>query len=651
MSTATIPQSQAEKEKKGVALSSVGAAVLLTVMKLVVGLMTGSLGILSEAAHSGLDLIAAVVTYFAVRISDKPADADHLYGHAKVENLSAFVETLLLLATCGWIVYEAVERLFFRHVEVEVTVWAFAVILVSILIDITRSRALLRVAKKHNSQALEADALHFSTDVWSSSVVLIGLGLVKIGEYSGQAEYFKKADALAALGVAVLVIWVSVRLGKRTIDVLLDRAPTGMVPLIEQAAVQVEGVLEVRRVRLRQSGHKSFVDLVVAVGRELPTEQSHAIAVDVVGRIQEIVPESDVVVHTSPTRRKGETIPERIRTIAESQAKTIHNIQAHEERGLVYVDLHMEVDESLDIRQAHAMATDLEKAIRAEMPNVTAANIHIESRQQRGRDIRDVTASSGDIIEKVRGIASLIEGVVECHGITVRRSGSQIYLAMHCTFDDTLSIREAHEITTDLEDKLAIAVPGLARALIHPEPVLEVLGESALANIRGHIILRPFDRGDAPIVRALAQKTNMESDAMERMLSRATIVMAELGDAPAGYLAYRVEEDIFNILRIPVAQGYHRLGIGRRLLAYARDEAAPKEGCTRIRIRTTNDNVPALRLYQKFGFRITAIRTGILSRRSGGEIAGWDSIPIRDEIELEMELTGTAGDCLKADRL
>ncbi|MEJ2556675.1 MAG: cation diffusion facilitator family transporter, partial [Anaerolineae bacterium] len=178
-------KTRAEKEKRSAALSSVLAAVLLTGLKLVVGLLTGSLGILAEAAHSGLDLVAALVTFFAVRLSDRPPDKRHLYGYGKVENLSALVETLLLLVTCIWIIYEAIERLFFKSVEIEASFWAFGVMAVSIVVDISRSRILYRAARKHNSQALEADALHFSTDIWSSSVVIVGLALVWLSERLG----------------------------------------------------------------------------------------------------------------------------------------------------------------------------------------------------------------------------------------------------------------------------------------------------------------------------------------------------------------------------------------------------------------------------------------------------------------------------------
>src|SRR5215467_7162004 len=168
-------------EKRSVAANSVFAAIAITALKIVVGITTGSLGILSEAAHSGLDLVAAVITLLSVRVSDKPADADHQYGHGKVENFSAFIETGLLLLTCVWIVSEAIKRLFFHHVEIEPSIWAFVVMFTSIAVDVWRSKALARIAEKYDSQALEADALHFSTDVWSSSVVILGLVFVLLG--------------------------------------------------------------------------------------------------------------------------------------------------------------------------------------------------------------------------------------------------------------------------------------------------------------------------------------------------------------------------------------------------------------------------------------------------------------------------------------
>src|SRR5215468_1005112 len=226
-------------EKRLVALHSLLSAIAITILKLIVGLSTRSLGILSEAAHSGLDLVAAFITLLSVRVSDKPADAEHQYGHGKVENFSAFIETGLLFLTCVWIVYEAVKRLFFRHVEIVPSLAAFLVMLVSMLVDFWRSRALARIATKYDSQALEADALHFSTDIWSSGVVVVGLLLVLLGRM-WNIPWLRVADPIAALFVAGVVVYVSSRLARRTIDALLDAAPTGIRANIIAAVSRVE---------------------------------------------------------------------------------------------------------------------------------------------------------------------------------------------------------------------------------------------------------------------------------------------------------------------------------------------------------------------------------------------------------------------------
>ena len=215
---------QAAKEKSRIAFISILAAVFLTSFKLLIGFATGSLGILSEALHSGLDLVAALITFFAVRAADKPADRDHNFGHGKIENYSALIETFLLVITCGWIIYEAIHRMITGKTHIEITVWSFVVIATSIVVDISRSRALYKVAKKHESQALEADALHFSTDIWSSAVVLVGL--------IGVSFKFNFADPVSALIVAVIVLTVSYRLGKRSFDALIDRAPRGLTEMI-----------------------------------------------------------------------------------------------------------------------------------------------------------------------------------------------------------------------------------------------------------------------------------------------------------------------------------------------------------------------------------------------------------------------------------
>jgi cation diffusion facilitator family transporter len=287
-------------EKTAAALNSVIAAVGLTTFKIIVGALTGSLGILAEAAHSGLDLVAALVTFLAVRISGKPADEEHHYGHGKVENLSALFETLLLLVTCVWIIYEAVQRLFYKPVAVEVSIWSFIVMGTSIIIDITRSRMLYAAAKKFNSQALEADALHFHTDIWSSSVVIAGLFGVLLGKTVPSLAFLEKTDSVAALGVALIVVYVSMELGIRTVKGLLDSAPAGMAENIKKAAESVPGVHDCHNVRVRYSGANLFVDVHILVDGGQTLVEAHELTEKVEKAVKQVVQEADVTIHAEP---------------------------------------------------------------------------------------------------------------------------------------------------------------------------------------------------------------------------------------------------------------------------------------------------------------------------------------------------------------
>ncbi len=296
----------AQKEKNSAALTSVIAAVGLTIFKLIVGILTNSLGILAEAAHSALDLIAALVTLIAVRLSGKAPDADHHYGHGKIENLSALFETFLLLVTCVWIIYESIQRLFFKSVEVDASIWAFLVMATSIGIDYSRSRVLYRAARKYNSQALEADALHFSTDIWSSSVVIAGLIGVKLAGASPRLAFLGKADAVAALGVAVIVIYVSVELGIRTIKGLLDTAPKGLDEQIQQAVDAIPGISNCHQVRIRPSGAEMFIDAHILVDPSLSLEEAHTLTEKAEAAIQKLAPNADVTIHPEPVAKLEE---------------------------------------------------------------------------------------------------------------------------------------------------------------------------------------------------------------------------------------------------------------------------------------------------------------------------------------------------------
>jgi cation diffusion facilitator family transporter len=297
-----MSQTEAQQEKRSAALSSIVAAFGLTVMKVVVGIATNSLGILAEALHSALDLVAAAVTYVAVRVSDKPADADHLFGHGNVENVSAFFEAVLLLGTAAWILYEGYARLFVRHVEVDPSFWAFLVMGISIVVDVSRSRMLYRAARKHNSQALEADALHFSTDVWSSSVVILGLVGVLVARANPELAWLVRADAVAAMIVAAIVIFVSAELGWRTVKALLDTAPEGMARQVTEEVESVTGILDCHRVRIRPSGPRYFIDFHVTMDGRRTLDDTHALVEVVEARIEALIPGADVTVHVDPVR-------------------------------------------------------------------------------------------------------------------------------------------------------------------------------------------------------------------------------------------------------------------------------------------------------------------------------------------------------------
>jgi cation diffusion facilitator family transporter len=299
MATTKLSQDGA-REKRSAAMSSVIAAVGLTGFKIIVGVATGSLGILAEAAHSGLDLIAAMMTFLAVRISGKPADRNHLYGHGKVENLSALFETLLLLLTCAWIIYEAIHRLSFHTIDLKVNLWSFTVITTSIVVDVSRSRILYRTARKYNSQALEADALHFSTDIWSSAVVILGLFCVKLSEWAPNLAFLRQADSVAAMMVGLIVVYVSIQLGIRTIQALLDVAPSGLEKKIKSAVEALPGVTDCHSVRLRYSGPQLFVDIHILVDGNQTLKDAHNLTEEIERVIQKLVPNADVTVHPEP---------------------------------------------------------------------------------------------------------------------------------------------------------------------------------------------------------------------------------------------------------------------------------------------------------------------------------------------------------------
>jgi len=467
-SPAVSPSELMRAEKRTAAGNSVLAAVLITGLKVMVGVTTGSLGILSEAAHSGLDLIASLLTFFSVGVSDKPADAEHQYGHGKVENFSAFVETGLLLLTCAWIIYEAAVRLFFRRIEIEPTVWAFAVMLFSMLLDWWRSRALARIATKYDSQALEADALHFSTDIWSAGVVVLGLVLVMVGR-SYRVDWLRDADPLAALFVAGVVVSVSWRLARRTIDALLDAAPPGVRSQIQDAVAHLDGVLEVDRVRIRRAGNHYFADLTVGLARTVTFQRSGQLVGAVTESVRRILPNADVTVQPLPRAQRSENIFDRIRAVATHRNLNVHDISVQELRGQLHVEQHVELDERMSLKQAHDQVTELEADMRREVPEISDILTHIES-EPATIERPEELVSDAELEHRLRAVAAQFPEILDVHDFIFKRVRGRLYISCHCTLSDDQSLARVHDIQTELEIRFKQDAPELFRVLIHPEP-------------------------------------------------------------------------------------------------------------------------------------------------------------------------------------
>lgn len=466
--TQALDNRELKTEKQAVALNSVFAAVAITALKVAVGITTGSLGILSEAAHSGLDLVAAVITYFSVRVSDRPPDATHQYGHGKVENFSAFIETALLLATCIWIVYEAIKRLFFHSVEIEPSVWAFVVMGTSIIVDIWRSRRLRRVAEKYDSQALLADALHFSTDIWSSSVVVLGLALVLAGR-TFSIPWLSKADPIAALIVACIVVYVSWRLARQTIDALLDAAPAGIRVRIISQVSRLDGVLAVDRVRIRRGGNKYFADISIAMPRNVTFQKSEQVANDAARVVRTLLPGADVVVNATARASHSESLFDRIRAVATRNNLNVHDISVQDVNGAIHVEQHVELDETMQLKDAHDRVTRLESEMRAEIPEIASILTHIES-EPATIETSDGPVEADTLERHIQMVSRSFPEVIDTHDLMFKRVAGRLYLSLHCTLKDDLPLARVHDIQTAMESKFRQEVPALFRVLIHPEP-------------------------------------------------------------------------------------------------------------------------------------------------------------------------------------
>jgi cation diffusion facilitator family transporter len=453
-----------QQEKEQVALSSIAASAALTIAKGLVGLATGSLAILSEAGHSLIDLGATIMTYAAVRISGKPADEEHHYGHGKVEAVTALAETALLFLLSGIVIWEAYKRLIEHEAHiVEATVWAFAVMIASMVVDFFRARALSRTAKETHSHALEADALHFSSDLWSSLAVLMGLA----GVYFG----LPWADSAAALVVAVLVCVAGWRLGRRTIDMLIDVAPAGAADQITAVAAKVPGVVAVEQVRARAVGETTFIDLIVAVSRTLPLDRVTAIKAAVTQAICAQMPGAEPIVTVDPVALSNESVLDRVMVIARNRALAVHHVTVHDLNGRLAMSLDLEVDGKLSLRDAHALADGLESAIAAELGGGVEIDTHIEPLQPHRAGGREAPA------ERVTSVAIALAELAadgrtlrDVHDVRVRETDEGEIVNFHCRVDPSLGVQDVHEEVDAVERALKQRSPSIKRVIGHAEP-------------------------------------------------------------------------------------------------------------------------------------------------------------------------------------
>lgn len=464
----------ADKEKRSAAMSSVFWAFVLTVLKLIAGLATNSLGILSEALHSALDLVAAAITLFAVRVASKPADKTHHYGYGKVENLSALAETLLLLVTCTWIVREAVDRLFFTAAEVTPSLWGVGVIAISLVVDINRSRMLRRVALKHNSQALEADALHFTTDVWSSGVVLIGLVCVWLGGFVPEGHWLgpvlHMGDAIAALFVSGIVVVVGLRLSRKAVSALLDGSGSEHTTALEQALAK----FVVRRLRLRESGADVFVDLTVEVPATLSLDAAHEITRQVEAVVLAVLPSADVIVHAEPAMETGDTsVLQTARVLAAAHALAIHNLSLSMQPEGNLVFLHVEAPPELPITEAHQRVHAFEEDLSSRLKNTRVVS-HIEPEHRLPAGTSGMCSLPPDHDERMKALLQRLlpafPDISRVHDLSLCAMGGAPFLSFHCCVPGTLTVAEAHQLASRLEQALREEDPELGNVLIHTDP-------------------------------------------------------------------------------------------------------------------------------------------------------------------------------------
>ncbi|MDT2024239.1 cation diffusion facilitator family transporter [Methylocella sp. CPCC 101449] len=462
--TVSEATNDAAARKQRAAAASVAASALLTLGKLVAGLLSGSLALLSEALHGLIDTGATILTLFAVRAADRPADAEHHYGHGKVEAVAALAETgLLIVLACG-VLYEAIQRLMgHASTPVEVSWIVFAVLGVSIVVDAVRWRSLAKIARETKSEALAADAMHFSSDLVASICVSIGLIAVSYG--------FQRGDSFAAIGVSLFIFIAGYRLGRRTIDTLMDKAPDGLTDQVRTIVERVPGVADVEDIRLRQSGAMLIGEVAVAVARTLPVERIMTIKQEITDRITAALPEAALVVIANSRALNDETVLERVMITAARKRLMVHHVTLQEVDGIRSIGFDLEVDGRMTLGAAHDVASQLEAAIRDELGPEIEVDTHIEPMEARELHGENAPAErTAAIAATLQEAASASTVISDVHDVRARQTPAGLIVNYHCRATAEASIEDVHQAVDLLDRRVKTQFTDVARIVGHAEP-------------------------------------------------------------------------------------------------------------------------------------------------------------------------------------
>src|SRR5579862_700472 len=470
-SIASIPAAYSA-EKRRVALHSMLAAAAMTALKLAAGIVSGSLGVLSDAAHSALDLTGAALTFFSVVVVYLKKKENHPYGHGKVENISSFGEAGLMALSCAWIIWEAIHRIRHGAIELHHSIWPVAVVCTSIVVDFWRSRRLAAVARRTGSPALTTDAFHFASDIWASAAVLAGLAANWVGTIL-QIDWLRYADPVAAIVVSLMILRITFVLSRETVSVLVDQVPADTRSRIIHEVGRVDGVLDVEQARVRRSGATYFADLTLALPSRFTFEHTGQLVQEATEAVQRVLPRADVVIHTVPRQARADSIFDRVRAVAARNNVSVHDLSVQSHHGRLRVEQHVELDEKMPLVEAHSFVTALEAEILRETPEIDSVLTHIESEPATIEQPEELVAEDRRIEEALRAAARFSPEIADVHEITVGRSSEHISVSCHCTLPDDLTMQRVHEVITALEDRFKLECPEVSRVTIHPEPATD----------------------------------------------------------------------------------------------------------------------------------------------------------------------------------